>query len=235
MRIVSALMVAGLLGLSAASAALADSTPPLPVPTLTVTGTAAVAAVPDLATISLGVTTNGATAAEAMSANSTALAAVIARLQAVGMAERDYQTSSLSLNPNWVTNAAGTGSEINGYLAGNMLTIRVRAMDQVGTVLDAVISDGVNTLNGLTFGLQNPRPSEDEARKQAVADAVARATLIATAAGAKLGSILSISEGGMAAPFPGPVFRMAAEAAVPVAQGEVEVSASVTMVFTLAD
>jgi uncharacterized protein YggE len=223
--------MAGLLGLAATSAARADSSP-----TITVTGSAIITAVPDLATISVGVTTNGATASEAMTANSTAVSAVITRLQATGLEARDYQTSSLSLNPNWVTNAAGTGSEIKGYVAGNMLTIRVRALDQLGTVLDALITDGVNTLNSLTFGLQNARPMEDEARKQAVADAMARANLFAAASGSKLGPILSISEGGMNAPYPAPMFRMAADAApVPVAQGEVEVSASVTIVYKLGE
>ena len=206
-------------------AALADST-------LTVTGTASVAATPDLATIQLGVTTNGATAGEAMKANSTALAAVIARLQAAGIAARDYQTTNLSLNPNWVSNSAGTGSEVNGYVATNLLTIKVRALDQVGTVLDAAITDGANTLNYLTFGLQDPRPAEDEARKRAVADAIARASLIATASGAKLGPIQSITEGGGPGPIPGPMFKMAAEQ-VPVAAGEVETTVAITMVFEL--
>ncbi|MBC7478842.1 MAG: SIMPL domain-containing protein, partial [Pseudorhodobacter sp.] len=161
-----------------------------------------------------------------------ALAAVLARLQAAGIEAKDYQTSSLSLNPNWVNNPAGTGSEINGYIATNLLTVKVRAVDQVGTVLDAVITDGANTLNSLTFGLQNPRPVEDEARKQAVADAMARATLIATAAGAKLGAIQSITEGGNT-DMPIPMYKMTADAAVPVAAGEVETSASVTIVFQL--
>ena len=200
--------------------------------TLTVTGMASVAATPDLATIQLGVTTTGATAGAAMKANSAALAAVIARLQAAGLPAKDYQTTNLSLNPNWVSNAAGSGSEVNGYIATNLLTIKVRAIDQVGTVLDAAITDGANTLNFLNFGLQDPRPVEDEARKRAVADAVARATLIATAAGSKLGAIQSITEGGAPGPMPGPMFRMAAEQ-VPVAAGEVETSAAITVVFEL--
>ena len=229
MRIFTPLLLSCLLTLSGGAAALADSLPA----TLTVTGTSVIAAVPDLATLQIGVTTNGTTAAEAMAANSKALAVVIARLQAAKIAPRDYQTSSLSLNPNWVNTAAGTASEIQGYTASNMLTVRVRAIDQVGTVLDAVISNGANALNSLSFGLQNPRPVEDEARKQAVADAVARATLIATAAGSKLGPVLSITEGGATGPMPGPVYSKFADAAVPVAQGEVEVSAAITMVFTL--
>lgn len=229
MRILSPLLFAATLSLAPMTQAFADTAPA----TLTVTGTAVVAAVPDLATISLGVTTNGATAAAAMAANNEALAAVLARLKAAGIEGRDLQTSSLSLNPNWVTNAAGTGSEINGYIASNMLTISVRAMDKTGAVLDAAIADGVNSLNGLTFGLQNQRPQEDQARKLAVADAIARATLIAEAAGAKLGGILSINEGGGTDQVPGPMYRMADAAAVPVAGGEVNVTAAVTIVFQI--
>jgi uncharacterized protein YggE len=124
---------------------------------------------------------------------------------------------------------------VQGYTASNMLTVRVRDMAKMGAVLDAAIADGANTLNGLTFGLQNPRPSEDEARKAAVADAMARAKLIAEAAGAKLGPIVSITEGGMSEPMPGVMFKAADSMAVPVAGGEVELSASVTMVFQLGE
>lgn len=201
---------------------------------ITVTGTGTVQVVPDLATVSLGVTTEGPSASDAMAANSKALAAVMARLKAAGIAERDMQTSNLSLNPNWVNYDNGTAPQIQGYVASNMLTVQVRDLAAIGGVLDAVVADGANTLNGLSFGLADPRPKEDEARKAAVADAVARARLLAEAAGAHLGAIVSITEGGFT-PGPMPMFAKAAEsAAVPVAAGEVEVSASVTMVFDIA-
>ena len=228
MRSLSPLLLAVTLSLAPLTAALAEPA------TLTVTGTATVETVPDLATLSLGVTTNGATAGAAMSANSDAVAAVIARLKSAGVADRDIQTSNLSLNPNWVTNSMGTASEIQGYIATNLLTIRIRALDSTGAVLDAAISDGVNSLNGLYFGLQNPRPAEDEARRQAVADALAGAALLAGAAGTKLGPILSISDGGAAPPIPGPMYRMNdAAAGVPVEAGSLGISASVTLVFQI--
>ena len=99
--------------------------------------------------------------------------------------------------------------------------------------MDAAIADGANTLNGLTFGLQDQRPTEDEARKLAVADALARARLLADAAGAKLGAIQSISEGGSNVPGPLPMFKTMDSAAVPVAAGEVGISANVTIVWAL--
>lgn len=202
--------------------------------TISVTGEGTVSSVPDLATISLGVTTTAATAAEAMAANSTALAAVLERLAAAGVAPRDMQTSNLTLNPNWVSYDSGTASKIDGYTASNMLTVQVRALDKLGAVLDGTITDGANTLNGVTFGVAEPRPALDEARKKAVADAKARATLLVEAAGAKLGPIVSIAESsGFVQPQP--MFRMEADAtgSVPTAGGEVGLTATVTMVFEI--
>lgn len=209
-------------------AALAD-----PAGTITVTGTATVNAVPDLATVTIGVTSLGDTAAAAVAANNEAVSSVIGRLIAAKVADRDMQTSSLSVNPNWVSKADGSGQEVKGFVASNMLTVRIRALETTGTVLDAAITDGANTLNGLTFGLQDQRPVEDEARKAAVADALARARLLAEAAGEKLGPIVSITEGGgFEAPMP-MMTKMDRESAVPVAAGEVGISASVTVVWQL--
>lgn len=201
--------------------------------TLTVTGKATVNAVPDQATLSLGVTTTGETAAAAMAANNDAASAVIARLIAAKVADRDMQTTGLSLNPNWVMNADGTEQVIQGYIASSTLTVRIAALETAGSVLDAAVTDGANTLNGLTFGLANPRPIEDDARKAAVADALARAQVLALAAGESLGPILSITEGGGGQqPMP-MLFKAAADSAVPLAAGEVGVSAEVTIVWQL--
>lgn len=201
--------------------------------TITVTGSATVNVVPDVATISLGVTSTGDTAAAAMAANNDAVSAVIARLIAAKVADRDMQTSSLSVNPNWVTNAAGNGQEVKGYVASNMLTVRIKALETTGEILDAAITDGANTLNGLSFGLADQRPVEDEARKAAVADAVAKAKLLAEAAGEKLGPIVSITEGGGYQPPVPMMTKMAGDSAVPVAAGEIGISAMVTIVWQL--
>lgn len=230
MRILSSLFLAASLQALSIGAALAEPG------TLSVTGMATVEVVPDMATVLLGVTTNGATAGSALSANSDAVAAVIERLKAAGIDAADIQTSNLSINPNWVMNASGTANEVQGYTAMNMVSVRIRAMDKTGAVLDAAVTDGANTLNGLYFSLQDARSAEDEARRRAVQDARSRAALLAEAAGATLGPILSITEGGMAPPMPGPMYRMdAAAAAIPVEAGTVGVSASVTIVYQLGE
>ncbi len=228
MRTLSALILSA--GLALPLPALAQEVPP---PMITVTGTGVVEAIPDIATLSIGVTTQGETAAVALTANTAALEAVMARLTAAGIEPRDMQTSNLSLNPNWTGYDSSTPT-ISGYVAANILTIRVRKLDGIGAVLDAAVADGANTLNGLTFGLADPKPAMDEARKEAVADARARAELLAAAAGVTLGRVVSISE---AVPGfdPQPMFRAeASAAAVPVAGGELGLSANVTIFFEIA-
>jgi uncharacterized protein len=203
---------------------------------ITVTGEGQVEAAPDMATMTLGVTTEGPTPAEAMAANSSQLAAVLERLRGAGISDQDLQTTGLSLNPNWQNDATGTAPRIAGYVATNMLTVRIRALDGLGAVLDAAIGQGANTFNGISFGLADPAPAMNEARRRAVADAMARAELLAGAAGVPLGPVLSITEGG-ASGWPAPAYRMDAAAAspVPVAAGQVSTQASVTMVFSLGE
>ncbi len=204
-------------------------------PRITVTGEGRVETSPDMATVNLGVTTEAPTAAEAMAANSEELARVLERLRGAGIAERDLQTSSLSLNPNWHHPSGAEQPRITGYVASNQLMVRVRDLDMLGGVLDAAVKDGANTLNGITFGLTDPEPLLAEARRKAVADARARAELLAEAAGVTLGQIESITEAG-AMGGPQPMYRGAAiamEAAMPVAQGEVSIAANVTVIWQI--
>ena len=236
MRLIPAVCLAVLMPF-AMPALAQDAATVAPLATITVTGEGHAEAAPDLATISLGVTTQGATAGEAMDANSAALSAVVERLKAAGVADRDMQTSNLSLNPNWQQTDGTQAPVIVGYVASNVLTVRVRALDTLGEVLDRAITDGANTLNGISFGLDDPEPALDKARAEAVAAARARAELLVTAAGVKLGRVLSISEsGGYVPPGPMPMYRMEADMAkaVPVEGGEVGLTASVTMVFEIA-
>lgn len=231
MRVLSALILSSVLVVPLAAPVLADDDR---IRTISVTGTGTVEAAPDMATLMIGVTTQAETATEALTANSAATEAVIARLTASGIEARDMQTSNLSINPNW-TGYDSSSPRISGYVASNMLTVRVRKLETTGTVLDAAVADGANTLNGLTFGLANPEPAYDEARKAAVADARARAELLAAAAGVALGPVLSISDGG-AMTGPAPMYREAASVApVPVVGGELGLVANVSITYAIAD
>jgi uncharacterized protein YggE len=231
MRVLSALFLSAALALPVAAPALADE--PM-APMINVTGTGTVEAAPDIATLSIGVTTQGDTAAAALAANSASLDAVLARLAAAGVDPRDMQTSNLSLNPNW-TGYDNNNPVISSYVASNMLTITIRKLDTLGTVLDAAVQDGANTLNGLTFAVADPKPLLDEARTEAVADARARAELLAAAAGVKLGKIVSIAEAGTGEP-PVPMYKAELSAVpVPVVGGEVGMSASVTIFYEIVE
>lgn len=211
-------------------------------PHITVTGEGRVEMRPDMATVTLGVMTEAETADAALAANSERLAEVLAILREQGIEERDIQTSGLSLSPRYENRPEPTEAgrpQITGFFASNMLTVRVRALDSLGGVLDTVVRTGANTLHGLSFGLQEPEPVLDEARRAAVADARRKAELYAGAAGVTLGPVLSISDQTSWGP-PQPVMMAEASFAraaadVPVASGEVSLIASVTIVYGLGE
>ena len=200
---------------------------------LTVTGEGRVAVAPDMATVRFGVTVREKTAQAALAAASRAMEKVLARVREAGIAPRDIRTDALSLSPLWSERGSGQTRRITGYVAGNQLTVRVRDLPSLGGLLDAVTASGANTFNGLSLALSDPGPALDEARRRAVADAMARARLYAEAAGVRLGALLELSEtGGLAPPVRARQMAMAAEA-VPVAEGELVVRAGVTMVFAI--
>jgi uncharacterized protein len=202
---------------------------------ITVTGQGVVEMAPDMATISLGVTSQARSATSAMSENSAATARVLELLTGAGVEPRDMQTSGLSLSPNWNRRNSSSDAEpqITGYVANNQVTIRVRALDQLGQILDAAIRAGGNTFNGLSFGVQDPGPAADNARQLAVADGLRKANLYAQAANVHLGAIIELSEAEGGTPQPRMLREMAMSDAVPIAGGEVSLSASVTIVVEI--
>lgn len=207
-----------------------------PVPrTLSVTGDGLAAAAPDLATLSIGVESEGKTAAEAVRLMSQRMTATMQRLKSSGVAERDMQTSGLSVNARYNYENQKT-PQIIGYVATNMVTVKLRDLAKAGAVIDAAVQDGANQLNGLSFGFADPKPLENKARAAAVADAREKAATLAKAAGVSLGPILLIQDGFSAGP-PMPMVQgraMAAEAkSVPVAAGESTIAATVTLVYEI--
>lgn len=202
---------------------------------ITVTGEGSVFAVPDMALISMGASAEADTAKRAMDQTSAITSAILNQLTDTGVAERDIQTSDLNLMPLWSNRTSSENRpKIEGYQASSRVTVRVRDLDALGGILDAVLSDGANQLGGLQFLVSDPEPLLNEARVKAVADARARAELFAAAAGVQLGPLLSLNEGGAQMPRP-EMMGMArmADAEVPVARGEAELRASVTLVYQI--
>lgn len=213
--------------------------------TISIEGRGEVMAAPDMAQISSGVTTQGATAREALDANTAAMAELIAALKAIGIEARDIQTSGFSVNPNYVYSDARDDNgytlppKINGYQVSNTVTVAVRQLDALGTILDKSVTVGANTINGVSFAVADPSALYDEARKAAFADARAKAELYATAAGGRLDEIESISETqGYNQPQPYPMYAradMAASAPVPVEAGELAFAINVVVQWELED
>lgn len=210
---------------------------------ITIEGRGEVLAAPDMAHINSGVTTQGATAREALDANTAAMADLIDELKAAGIEARDIQTSGFSVNPNYVytderdENGYSLPPKINGYQVNNTVTVAVRDLDALGSILDKSVTVGANTIHGVTFSVADPSSLYDEARKAAFADARAKAELYAEAAGGRLDEIESISETrGYDQPQPYPQYArmdMAASAAVPVEAGELAFAITVNVRWEL--
>ena len=204
---------------------------------LTLTAEGQVEAVPDMATITLGVAREGESAAEASAAMAEAADALLQALVGAGLAERDIRTSALTLAPRRAPrDSAGRAGEITGYEASTTVTVRLRALDRLGAVLDTAIGSGANRMQGLALGLSDPQPLMDEARRRAVAEAARRAALYAEAAGLTLGPLLMLSETGAAEPRPFAAradMALAQSAAMPVAAGEITLTARVTVTYAL--
>ncbi|WP_134682005.1 SIMPL domain-containing protein [Paracoccus ravus] len=203
---------------------------------LTVSGEGRASAQPDLAQITLGVSTEAATAAEAMTGNSTSQQAVMDALKAAGIEDRDIQTSGLNLSPR-MQYENGQPPKLTGYVAQNTVNVRVRDIAALGGVLDKLVATGANEISGISFAREDMAEAQDKARSEAVTDARRRAEVMAEAAGMKLGRLRSLSDSPAQEP-PRPMMAMRAEAkaadgAVPIAAGELEVSAQVTAVFDL--
>jgi len=218
-----------LLAMTIASTAVADTR----TATVSVTGTGVISAVPDMATITLGVTTQAHAADQAMAGTSSRITAMLAALRAAGIADRDLQTRDLSLQPLWAnrSNSSANPPQIDGFVATNTLSVRVRDLTRIGAVLDQVVGLGANTFSGLSFGLQDPQPIKDQARAAAIRDAMRKARIYTDAAGLTLGPVLSISETGGGVPQRFMLESVRSAAPVPVASGEASITASVTMVF----
>ncbi len=229
------LTAAALLFLGAATLAAPFASAEEPARQITVSGSAEVLAPPDLATISAGVQTQAATAAQALEENSTVMTEVFAELEGLNVARADLQTSQLSLDPVWEQPTdGGMGSpKIVGYQASNMVSIKVRQISTLGSVIDALGGAGANRIFGVSFEVEEPRPLLDQARSQAIADARAKAELLTKAAGVTLGPVLTIRDT-PAMGSPGPLRAKAdMAAAAPVAEGTVTLGADVEMVFGL--
>ena len=197
---------------------------------VTVTGEATVAVAPDAAVIRIGVSSQDKTARAASDANAKQMTGVLAAIKDIGIAERDIQTSRLSLQPQYDPNKSGT-ARLTGFQASNQVTVKIRDIDKLPSVLDRAIVAGANEMSGIEFVVSEQSKLLDRARGDAIADAYRKADLYAKAAGAKLGHVIAITEEG-STPAPRPMQALRA-GAVPIAPGEQTLTATVTVSYEL--
>src|SRR5262245_14332249 len=194
---------------------------------------------PDLALLSLSVVREAASARDALTANNDAMAAVISAMKAAGIEERDLQTAGVQIAPryNFTTKADGSQeAKLVAYQVTNTHSVRVRDLGKTGEILDKSVTLGVNEGGSIIFTNDDPSKAITEARKKAVADAIARATTLAEAAGVKLGKVLEMSDLPMQQPPVPMMSRMAAQAAsaaVPIQAGENAYKVQVNVTFEL--
>jgi uncharacterized protein YggE len=202
---------------------------------LWLTGHGEVKAKPDMAHITIGVTSEGATAREAQRATTQAIQKVMAALKSAGIAEKDIQTSNFSVSARY-GDETEVRQQVIGYTVSNNVDTTVRELPKLGAILDDVVSQGSNQIGGIAFDIAERDSLEDEARKRAVADARRKAEIYAAAAGVKLGRVMALTETG-GAPPPVPMVgraMMKAEAApVPVAEGEQTVAVDVSVAWEI--
>lgn len=221
--------------LAAAVPAAAQEVRPIAGTRLDVVANGEVTRVPDIVRINAGVVTQAPTATDAIRQNAERMERVRSALRSAGIADRDIQTSTLNLNPNY-RYAENQPPQLIGYQATNEVNVRFRDIARTGAILDALVAQGANQINGPTLGIDRPETALDEARTAAVAQARARADLYARTLGMRVVRVLSVSEAGAGAmPPPRPMARgmVANQAATEIVPGEQTLTVALTVSFEL--
>ena len=215
--------------------ARAQEPPPVPPARIIVSGEGSVTAAPDYAYVTIGATTNGATAGAATDANSRIMTSVATALRGTGIAPQDLQTARFSVQPIYSSAVSGNAPKLSGFSVTNQFDVTVRQVERVGDVLDGAIAAGANDVGSIQFLHADPSKTLDAARTAALADARRKAELYAHAAGLTLGAVSWVVE--EQASVPQPRFlgaRTAASAPVPIAAGEDTLQLRITVGFDVA-
>ena len=203
--------------------------------TISLSGTGTVKLAPDIVSISTGVESDAAIAKDALAKNTASMTRVIEELKQSGIEPKDIQTTNFSVEPRYDDRDDGKPAKLVGYHVTNSVFITLRDISKLGEVLDKIVGFGANSIGGVAFGVADREGVENEARKLAMADAIAKAKLYADAAGAELGPVLTISEQGGYQPYfeKRAAAPMASAAPVPIEAGTESVSMQVSVTWEL--
>ena len=202
-----------------------------------VSGEGSVSVAPDFARVTLGVTSTGKNAGEAMATNAKAANALVSLIKSEGVAPTDIQTSDLSISPMFSEAAPGQASAptITGYSVSDNVTVMVRDIPRLGALLDKAATAGANSIYGIGFGHNNAGALLDKARPLAVADARRKAEIYASAGGARIGRLMVLTEEAGRQP---PVafsraYTAGTAAPTPIEAGEDKLTVTITARFEL--
>jgi uncharacterized protein YggE len=217
--------VVAFVGVGLPSSARSDSAPTQATHTITVTGSGSASGTPNQAMFTFGVSTRGKTAVQALAANSTAMRKLIDALKTAGIPSSSLQTASVSMSPL----TSEDGQDIIGYGASNSVTATIANVSRAGDVVDAAVAAGANEVDGPSLTVSDQTSLYNTALKAAIADARAKAQVLADASGLHVGAVASVEENGGSAPLP--FTDKAAVASAPIEVGTQQITASVTVVF----
>ena len=217
-------------------AARADTTTTVPTPTINVTGTGKVTVKPNLATINFGMFTHADTAAAAQSENDAAIAKITAALKAAGIKEEDIQTSVYSLQPHYTWDKDNEKNVLDGYDMSHSLNVIVRTIADTGKIVSLIADNGANTVNGISFGIDDATLEQTKlaAIDLAMANARGKADAIAKAIGKTIVSVqtVSLNENSYNPYVNGMKLDAAASGAAPVEAGSLSIEIDVSVVYT---
>lgn len=201
---------------------------------ITVHGTGRVSLRPDTATVILGVEAPAKTAGAAQNAGSRRMQSLFVALRGLGVTDEDLATQQISLEAQY--DYTKEAPRLTGYLSSQTLLVRVHDLEGLGPLIDTSIEAGAARVNGVTFSVAEPAAAESRARTLAIADARARATTLAEAAGVLVGPATSIVEGGPprgGQPIAFQRMAMMEKADTPVAAGTTEITVDVDVTFAI--
>jgi uncharacterized protein YggE len=202
--------------------------------TIQVSGRGRVSAQPDQAIVRLGVETEANTAEAALEENNEQMTAVISATIEAEIAEDDIQTQGFNLRPVYESPDEGQ-LELTGYRASNIVQITVRDLSQLGTLLDAVVSAGSNSIEGIQFEISNQADLEAAAREAAMENAQEKAEQLTSLAGGQLGPVQMILETGGFSPIPVQVAQeeVLESGTVPIQPGTQTIEAAVQVTWQI--
>lgn len=200
---------------------------------ISVSETAQIQARPDLAAVSFGVVTEDPDAARSAQANATTTNAVINAITAFGIPRKDIETIQYSISP--IIDYKPNPPVTTGYRVSNTVRVKIRDLSKIGSLIDVAVKAGANNVQGVDFSIENPEPLRFKALTKAISLARRKAQLMAADLGVKLGRVISASEsvGVQPRPYIGPMYARAEAAPTPIIPGDVEISATASITYSI--